>query len=338
MSDQIPPTEQAVVAAIGASQCYWCLVVALVVEELINGFQDPTNPDAWLKLFEPRVPGFLQWFIDLFGGRPKLGPDSATDNAALSFLRAQNPVLRMYGAGLRLLEGDGVAISESGGAGRDALNALTARLSADLQSQFGDQWRPYFDWAISTGFSHDCTDTPCGTFSNDTVYTDWVRAGWLDENSGMNLTDLQNQLATCNNTLNQYADDIHALQQGLDTYQTAYNQSQAALVNCQNIYNEAQQSLATCRVDRDHWQALNTESQQALDTCRVDRDTWQQANTQSQQALTQCEQGLGGESTQINQLSAELAAAQAALARRPTVPDACCDAMNRCRDAVGTCS
>ena len=56
---------------------------------------------------------FEQIFNSLFGGRAKLGPDSATDNVALTLLSSRNPMVRQWGKGVRILERRGIPISVS---------------------------------------------------------------------------------------------------------------------------------------------------------------------------------------------------------------------------------
>lgn len=162
------------------SPCVWCQVAEFVAEEVaqyIPGLKE------FLQIFQPQT--WLNFFIGLFSGRPKLGPDSATDNAALSLLAAANPVFRNYGGGLRVLESQGVAISTTAGPGRTKLNALTALLSQDLAFQYGALGQSQFNSAIAYVFSHNCTDAPCASvFRNDPTFRSWVSQGLLRASDG----------------------------------------------------------------------------------------------------------------------------------------------------------
>jgi hypothetical protein len=167
------------VSEIPYSPCLWCSTVLWLIARF--------GPIDFSQALSPI--GWIEWFVSLFGGRPKLGPDSATDNAALSLFGAVNPAWRAYGVGLRALENQGVAISQSSGYGRQLLDELTAQLSLDLQSQFGTQYRPYFDRGIAFLFSRNCTNAPCTAFRNDPEYRRFVSAGWIDQDGRATATN-----------------------------------------------------------------------------------------------------------------------------------------------------
>lgn len=111
------------------------------------------GPKTWIDLFTGNWRGFLQtwldpfdlWFDKIFSGRPKVGIHSATDSVALFLIPAANPVLSLWGIGIRLLEGQGIPLSVSGGAGQVEYRKLAAGVLTDLQKQFGpakgaNQW------------------------------------------------------------------------------------------------------------------------------------------------------------------------------------------------------
>ena len=79
---------------------------------------------------------FASLFDSIFGGRPKLGPDSATDNVALTLLASRNPYVRAWGRGVRLLERRGIPISISDvAAWRRTYGALQTAIARDLEMQ-----------------------------------------------------------------------------------------------------------------------------------------------------------------------------------------------------------
>src|SRR5579859_7978022 len=80
---------------------------------------------------------FDLFFARIFSGRPKVGKDSATDDVALFFIPSQNPVVTLWGMGIRLLEAKGLPISTSNPAGRQHYVKLAAAAQADLVRQFG---------------------------------------------------------------------------------------------------------------------------------------------------------------------------------------------------------
>lgn len=167
--------EAAIEAGFGAA-CWWCSLALFLAEQV--------GPRWLSELFSPIA--WIQWFVGLFGGRPKLGPDSASDNAAISLLSAKNPVLRVYGAGIRALEAQGCPISASSGDCRTRLNALTAALSRDLIFQFGSaQGSAYFKSAVGYAFSQYCTNAPCSSvFAKDPTFSTWVNQGKLRASDG----------------------------------------------------------------------------------------------------------------------------------------------------------
>jgi hypothetical protein len=138
---------------------------------------------SWQALLDPT--GFFSWFASLFGGRPKLGPDSATDNIAISLLASVNPVLRLYGAGIRALEAQGIPVSASSGAGRTLLNQLAARTASDIYWQFGPTEGPKY-WRSVVGYVFNfCSAGPCQiVFQRDPTYHAWVSNGWLRAQDG----------------------------------------------------------------------------------------------------------------------------------------------------------
>lgn len=163
----------------------WCGLGAYVTEIAVSLVR---GNFTWQELFPPISWG--QWIAStFFSGRPKLGPDSASDNAAVSALGAVNPIVRAYGAGLRLLEYQGVPISASSGPGRAALDNLTAQFHSDVVYQFGPQTgASYFNSAIAYLFSHNCTNAPCtSVFQHDPTFRSWVSQGKIRPGDGFPL-------------------------------------------------------------------------------------------------------------------------------------------------------
>jgi hypothetical protein len=161
----------------------WCQVGITAAELAIKIGWSGGHID-WQKLLLPGL-DYIKWFANLFDGRPKLGPDSATDHAAISMIGAANPVFRAYGAGLRLLEAQGVPISTSSGPGRAQLNNLAAKLHSDLVFQYGDQiGQEQFKSAIGYLFNF-CTAGSCApVFARDPTYWEWVRLGKIRPSDG----------------------------------------------------------------------------------------------------------------------------------------------------------
>ena len=71
-----------------------------------------------------------------FPSRPKVGKDSASDDTALFYIPSANPIIALWGIGIRDLESQGIPTSASGGSGYTAqLNLANAALT-DLKTQF----------------------------------------------------------------------------------------------------------------------------------------------------------------------------------------------------------
>ncbi len=91
---------------------------------------------TWESFIQLLLDPWDLWFSNLFKGRPKVGIDSATDSDALFLLGSINPVVRLWGLGIRELEALGIPISASG-IGQTAYVSLAANAQADLERQFG---------------------------------------------------------------------------------------------------------------------------------------------------------------------------------------------------------
>ena len=81
---------------------------------------------------------FDLFFANIFVGRPKVGKDSATDAAALFLIPSANPVVALWGMGIRNLEAIGCFLSGAGPCAQAFTNLASAALF-DLQKQFGGQ-------------------------------------------------------------------------------------------------------------------------------------------------------------------------------------------------------
>lgn len=79
---------------------------------------------------------FELFFANIFSGRPAIGKDSATDDIALFLIPSPNPVVRLWGFGIRGLEAKGVPISTSNPALAQLYRNLAAAAKADLRKQF----------------------------------------------------------------------------------------------------------------------------------------------------------------------------------------------------------
>lgn len=101
-------------------------VLCVATASLFNCFQ------AIISAFE------LIWdaFQAFFPTRPKVGKDSASDDTALFFIPSANPIIALWGVGIRDLESQGIPTSASGGAGYQANLKLASAVLADLQRQF----------------------------------------------------------------------------------------------------------------------------------------------------------------------------------------------------------
>jgi hypothetical protein len=137
---------------------------------------------AAVPLFQGDWVGFIQAALDptglftaafdaIFGGRSKLGPDSATDNVAVTFLYSSQRYIRAWGIGVRILERQGIPISVGqpawdkyyGALQNAVLDDLRARTIAGLtQSQrpagmkVGDGWN-YVQTAAYSRFCNSST-------------------------------------------------------------------------------------------------------------------------------------------------------------------------------------
>jgi hypothetical protein len=75
-------------------------------------------------------------FQALFPSRPKVGKDSASDDTALFFIPSANPVIALWGMGIRDLESQGIPTSASGGVGAQKQYDLAKAVANDLIKQF----------------------------------------------------------------------------------------------------------------------------------------------------------------------------------------------------------
>lgn len=96
----------------------------------------------WFGFIQRMLDPFDLWFSSVFSGRPAVGIDSATDDLALFYISSLNPVVALWGIGIRGLEARGIPISSSGGAGAAAYQSLARAVLSDLQRQFDNPHRP----------------------------------------------------------------------------------------------------------------------------------------------------------------------------------------------------
>ena len=145
------------------------------------------------------------FFQDLFGGRPKVGKDSASDDTALFFIASTNPVIKHWGIGIRALEGQGVPTSVTGGAGLQKTIRLADAVLADLRRQFDGPTTPHqvlhnqygtapvtglnmFTWYRQLGFHTHNPDSNRAAIQErqivDNFYNNLIRDGYLDPKTG----------------------------------------------------------------------------------------------------------------------------------------------------------
>lgn len=112
------------------------------------------SPMAWWHLFTGDWKGFLRlwldpfdlWFSRIFAGRPKVGVHSATDSIALFLIPSADPVLALWGIGIRLMEGRGFPLSTGNPQAIAEYRRLAEAVRLDLVRQFGaadgaQKWR-----------------------------------------------------------------------------------------------------------------------------------------------------------------------------------------------------
>ncbi|HZQ92917.1 MAG TPA: hypothetical protein VFA60_14075, partial [Terriglobales bacterium] len=105
--------------------------------------------DVFLLIFD-------EFFGQIFSGRPKLGKDSATDDVALFFIPSPNPVIKLWGMGIRILEAQGIPLSTSNPTARQKYIDLATAVRADLVRQFGalDGAKLYTGYAQLSRLNH----------------------------------------------------------------------------------------------------------------------------------------------------------------------------------------
>jgi hypothetical protein len=140
-------------------------------------------------------------YQEFFPSRPKLGKDSATDDAALFLIPSANPVITLWGIGTRQLETLGIPISTSGGPGLTAEVNLADAVLSDLQKQFDGPHAPklsyqgvpitgeqLFSWYHMLAFQTANPDSNRVAINNriqlDALYTQLVNQGYLDPVTG----------------------------------------------------------------------------------------------------------------------------------------------------------
>jgi hypothetical protein len=140
-------------------------------------------------------------WLDFFPSRPKVGKDSASDDTALFLIPSANPVVALWGIGIRDLEAQGIPTSASGGAGYAAQLALANAALADLKKQFDTpagrdlevngvqvNGNVMFGWYHYLGYELPNPDSNRTAINNriilDSKYTLLVQQGFLDPTTG----------------------------------------------------------------------------------------------------------------------------------------------------------
>jgi hypothetical protein len=145
------------------------------------------------------------FFQDLFGGRAKVGKDSASDDTALFFIASTNPVIKHWGIGIRAMEAQGIPTSVSGGVGLTKTIQLADAVLADLRRQFDGPTAPkqvlhnqfgtapvtglnMFTWYRQLGFNNHNPDSNPGALQErqiiDNFYNTLVRDNYIDPKTG----------------------------------------------------------------------------------------------------------------------------------------------------------
>ncbi len=151
---------------------------------------------------------FDVFFGDVFAGRPKLGPSSATDETALFLANTRNPVATLWGLGVRGLEAKGIPTSTSNPALQDLYSNLREAALKAFQKQFDTPGAPKLatqglpfvaDGTRVTGllvmqYYNGLAFTTTNPLSTswalsdrtkiDSYYLKLVEQGWIDPNTG----------------------------------------------------------------------------------------------------------------------------------------------------------
>lgn len=153
--------------------------------------------ESWLALFRGNWRAFFQlwldpfdvWFTRVFSGRPKVGHASATDSIALFLLQSPNPVLRLWGIGIRLQEARGIPLSTGNPIERQRYIHLAEAVLTDLRAQFPNSATSIWNH-LGTLVLH--CDNPASNrrcIASRATYVDQpynqaVASGWIDPATG----------------------------------------------------------------------------------------------------------------------------------------------------------
>ena len=146
----------------------------------------------WLQFLQELLDPWDLWFSSVFSGRAPVGKDSATDDVALFFAAAANPVVALTGLGIRGLEAQGLALSSGWPIAKQLYGNLDTALKADLIRQFGatEGGRQFTQYGYLAGLKNPDSNTPAlqGRHILDQLYDNAVSTGKIDPKTGFPYT------------------------------------------------------------------------------------------------------------------------------------------------------
>lgn len=124
--------------------------------------------------------------LSIFQGRAPLGKDSATDDVALFFIPASNPVVSLWGMGVRILEAQGIPLSTSNPALRQKYINLAASVQKDLERQFKNGATMFIQYGYLSSLKNPDSNGAALSARQtlDKLYTDAVVRGGIDPKTG----------------------------------------------------------------------------------------------------------------------------------------------------------
>ena len=142
----------------------------------------------WASLIITFIEDFVSFFAQFFSGRPAVGLDSATDDVALFLIPSANPIITLWGLGIRGLEAHGIPLSTSNAAQRALYEEVATAARNDLIRQFGaTAGAEYFtQYGYLTSLKNPDSNTTALNARQlvDKHYTDAVTQGKIDPKTG----------------------------------------------------------------------------------------------------------------------------------------------------------
>ncbi len=130
---------------------------------------------------------FDLFYGTLFPSRAKIGPNSATDSVALFFLPSSNPVIALWGIGIRRFEAAGCALSSATGPCIVGFRRLATAVQHDLVKQLGAAGNTYFQQYTYLSGLHNPASNRVAIAARDIVDSHYdlaVKQGKLDPHTG----------------------------------------------------------------------------------------------------------------------------------------------------------